>query len=339
MRKSVSLVVLAAASALLLTACAGNGDSKAKSDSKPSAGAAAAACTLGSGTASDSIKATGDQKSAPKITFDKGLKASKEQRSVLIKGTGDKTEAGRTVTIAFSAYNATSGEQLTSPLGYDATQAAPSLELGGSQQFPAFTDAIECLPVGSRVAYAAPAATAFGGTSNLSQLNLTKSDSVVFVIDIKSMQPKALAKANGAAQTPKAGFPTVKLAKSGEPTVTIPKTQTVGKTTTALEVLKKGTGTTVKSGDQVTVHYTGVNWRTGKAFDSSWESGQPVTFATNQVVTGFSKALVGQNVGSQVVAVIPPAEGYGSTGNSDAGIKGTDTLVFVVDILATSSGQ
>jgi peptidylprolyl isomerase len=31
--------------------------------------------------------------------------------------------------------------------------------------------------------------------------------------------------------------------------------------------------------------------------------------------------------------VIPPSDGYGSAGQSQAGIKGTDTLVFVVDIL------
>ena len=31
--------------------------------------------------------------------------------------------------------------------------------------------------------------------------------------------------------------------------------------------------------------------------------------------------------------VIPPADGYGKAGNSQAGIKGTDTLVFVVDLL------
>jgi peptidylprolyl isomerase len=54
------------------------------------------------------------------------------------------------------------------------------------------------------------------------------------------------------------------------------------------------------------------------------------------VVPGFKKALVGQTVGSQVVAVIPPADGYGSDGNSQAGIKGTDTLVFVIDILNTT---
>ena len=35
--------------------------------------------------------------------------------------------------------------------------------------------------------------------------------------------------------------------------------------------------------------------------------------------------------------VVPPAEGYGKTGSSQAGIKGTDTLVFVVDILGAIS--
>jgi peptidylprolyl isomerase len=41
-------------------------------------------------------------------------------------------------------------------------------------------------------------------------------------------------------------------------------------------------------------------------------------------------------VGSRVVLVIPPDKGYGTTGNEQAGISGTDTLVFVVDILAAS---
>jgi FKBP-type peptidyl-prolyl cis-trans isomerase len=37
-----------------------------------------------------------------------------------------------------------------------------------------------------------------------------------------------------------------------------------------------------------------------------------------------------------VIVSIPPAQGYGDKGNEGAGITGTDTLVFVVDILATS---
>jgi peptidylprolyl isomerase len=36
--------------------------------------------------------------------------------------------------------------------------------------------------------------------------------------------------------------------------------------------------------------------------------------------------------------VIPPADGFGKSGNSQVGIKGTDTLVFVVDILGAFGG-
>lgn len=101
-------------------------------------------------------------------------------------------------------------------------------------------------------------------------------------------------------------------------------------------MLKQGDGAEVADGDTVTVQYQGVNWRTGKVFDQSWTRGAPSQFATNQVIKGFTKALVGQKVGSQVIAVIPPDMGYGAAGSESAGIKGTDTLVFVVDILATS---
>ena len=51
------------------------------------------------------------------------------------------------------------------------------------------------------------------------------------------------------------------------------------------------------------------------------------------VIAGWDEGLVGQTVGSQVLLVVPPDKGYGAAGNTDAGIKGTDTLVFVVDIL------
>ena len=53
----------------------------------------------------------------------------------------------------------------------------------------------------------------------------------------------------------------------------------------------------------------------------------------SQLIPGWDKGLVGQHIGSRVLLVIPPADGYGKTGNPQAGIKGTDTLVFVVDVL------
>ena len=93
------------------------------------------------------------------------------------------------------------------------------------------------------------------------------------------------------------------------------------------------------------VQYVGALWRSGKGngtvFDASWKRGQPFSFVIgkkpSQVIPGWNKGLVGQTVGSRVMLVIPPADGYGKSGNSQAGIKGTDTLVFVVDILGAFS--
>jgi len=51
------------------------------------------------------------------------------------------------------------------------------------------------------------------------------------------------------------------------------------------------------------------------------------------VIKAWDSQLVGQPVGSRVLLVVPPADGYGAAG-SPPKISGTDTLVFVVDILA-----
>lgn len=98
-----------------------------------------------------------------------------------------------------------------------------------------------------------------------------------------------------------------------------------------LKVLKEGTGETVKSGDSVTIDYQGTNWTTGKVFDESYGK-TPATFTTDGVVKGFGAALVGQKVGTQLVVGIPPEFGYGTAGQPSAGISGTDTLVFVIEI-------
>jgi peptidylprolyl isomerase len=116
----------------------------------------------------------------------------------------------------------------------------------------------------------------------------------------------------------------------GRPTVTIPDAAPPVELQIAL--LKKGDGAVVAAGDDVVVHYVGVNWNTKVIFDESWARGTPATFNTNGVIAGFTAALVGQAVGSQVIVIIPPDQGYGAAG-SPPDIGGTDTLVFVIDIL------
>ena len=63
---------------------------------------------------------------------------------------------------------------------------------------------------------------------------------------------------------------------------------------------------------------------------------EPVADPIGQVVAGWDKTLVGATVGSRMIVAIPPGDGYGEQGNPQAGIKGTATLYFVVDILAAS---
>ena len=119
---------------------------------------------------------------------------------------------------------------------------------------------------------------------------------------------------------------------NGVPGITIPKT--AAPTEEKIAVLKKGDGAVVAKGATVTVHYTGALWSDNSIFDSSWTKGSPASFSLAQVVPGFAQAIEGQTVGSQVIAVIPPALGYGD--KASGAIPAGSTLVFVIDILATN---
>lgn len=153
--------------------------------------------------------------------------------------------------------------------------------------------------------------------------------------DQKIAAPDTLApmtKATGETQTPEAGYPAVTLAADGAPSITPVDAAAPGEF--GVSTLIKGAGAVVGSTDIVTVHYSGWLWD-GTAFDSSWTRGEPAQFSLEQVVPGFTKAIAGQTVGSQVVAILPPADGYGAAGSGP--IPPNSTLIFVVDILAAAN--
>ena len=153
--------------------------------------------------------------------------------------------------------------------------------------------------------------------------------------DQNASAPDTLAtmtKATGEAQTPEAGYPAVTLAENGAPSIT--PVSGAAPDEFGVSTLIKGAGAVVGSTDIVTVHYSGWLWD-GTAFDSSWTRGEPAQFSLEQVVPGFTKAIAGQTVGSQVVAILPPADGYGASGSSP--IPPNSTLIFVVDILAAAN--
>ncbi len=127
-------------------------------------------------------------------------------------------------------------------------------------------------------------------------------------------------------------LPTVSSKFDHAPKIVFPKT--APPTTLSATVLEKGTGPVVTRGELLVVNYYGQIWR-GKVFSSSFSQPVPdaVQIGVKRVIPGWDKTLVGQRVGSRVLLVIPPVDGYGKKGLSSAGITGTDTLVFVVDLL------
>ena len=52
-----------------------------------------------------------------------------------------------------------------------------------------------------------------------------------------------------------------------------------------------------------------------------------------RLIKAWDNGIPGQTVGSRLLIVVQPADGYGAAGSPQAGIKGTDVLVFVLDIL------
>jgi peptidylprolyl isomerase len=122
------------------------------------------------------------------------------------------------------------------------------------------------------------------------------------------------------------------------PTIRIPATAAPAALTQ--QTISQGAGATVAKGDTLIANYVGETWarKNGKVdvFDSSFTRGTPAAFVigAGKVIAGWDKTLVGKKLGTRVLLTIPPADGYGAGGQSSAGITGTDTLVFVVDLVA-----
>ncbi|GGJ01611.1 FKBP-type peptidyl-prolyl cis-trans isomerase [Streptomyces brasiliensis] len=109
----------------------------------------------------------------------------------------------------------------------------------------------------------------------------------------------------------------------------------------AVKTVIAGGGKTVAENDFVQANYLGQVWSTAKVFDNSYDRGTPLVLqlAQGSVIDGWRYALAGKKVGSRVLMAVPPTWGYGKSGNTQAGIKGTDTLVFVVDLLNTFNSK
>lgn len=153
------------------------------------------------------------------------------------------------------------------------------------------------------------------------------------VADGKPCQAAQLTTATAPPGTDAAGS-TLPPATIDKPKVSMPE----GVPPTELKIVdeKVGTGAEVKAGDTVTVNYVGVSCSTGKQFDSSFDSGEPATFALSGVIPGWGEGMVGMKEGGRRLLVIPPGKAYGDKPTSEDILPG-ETLVFVIDLQKTET--
>ncbi|HEY6785923.1 MAG TPA: FKBP-type peptidyl-prolyl cis-trans isomerase [Trebonia sp.] len=318
MRRASALVVIPL---LAVAAVAGFASSSSASTSS--------SLTSSSSIANQSVKVSGAFGVSPKVTFPKGeAPGSNLYTKTVIKGTGPKLTSADSLVGNFVLYDWRG--KTARLLGSTFSSDGPALFSG--QLLPGLSKALIGQPTGSRVLAVIPPKYGFGSAGNPS-IGVKGTDTLVFVVDMLSAinnKASAVGKqvSDGGGTLPTVTEPAGRAATIKIPASAAPKTLTI-------KTLVQGSGAKVVKGDYVVVQYTGVIWRTGKVFDSSWSRDEPFAFnvGEGQVIKGWDDGLLGRKVGSRVMLVIPPADGYGSAGVPGAGIKGTDTLVFVVDIL------
>ncbi len=310
-RTTRGLATLLVLPALLLGAC---GDDTGSGDDAGGEGLSA-------------VTVSGEFGAEPEVTWDGSFDPGELESEVVVEGDGAELEDGQKVFARLWLGNGFTEKGVYSTFGKD---AKPELLTVGSDMTAALTEAIDGKTLGSRVAVAAPPKDAFGEQGN-AQLGIGNEDPVLFVVDLVSLLPDG---PSGTDQDPASWAPAVE----GDDTPTAldfkgtPEPNDKLRVTTLIE----GEGPATEKGQTVYVNYLGQVYDGKAPFDASYERGEPLDFelGAGGVVKGWDQGLKGVPVGSRVILAVPPELGYGEEGNKDAGIKGTDTLYFVVDVLA-----
>ena len=329
-RPKTSVVAALTAALALLAACGDDSES-----AEPGASATPAASGSQSGTPTptpskvsvstslDAIKASGDFGDPPKVTFKAPFAVDKTRSEDLVTGDGPTVAEGDSVEVSYAGYNGRTGKQFD-----ESFSGGQPVTFSLSQVVPGFSKGLVGHRQGSRVLIAMPGSDGYDGSGGNPQIDVQVGDTLVFVVDLVGVP---LDGPDGEAVKPKAGLPTV-TDKDGVPEVTIPKADPPA--TLQIQPLIKGEGPVVAETDTITFNYRWYAWD-GRLLEQSYGAA-PASYALSGLLPGMQKGLVDQTVGSRVLLVIPPAEGY-PDGNATPKVEAGETLVIVVDLLFTQA--
>ncbi|MGC3992541.1 MAG: FKBP-type peptidyl-prolyl cis-trans isomerase [Propionicimonas sp.] len=317
---------------LALAACS---NPSSATDSNPSASASATESATPTASATptstakvqdslDGITVKGKQLKKPTVTFKTPFVIDKTRVEVLDQGSGYKASADSTVTVHYYGVDGRTGKSFDE--SYTAgTPATFSL----AQVITGFKTGLTGQRAGSRVLIAMPGSDAYDAAGGSSDAGIEVGDTLVFVVDIIDV---SVSQPEGKELTPPAGLPTVTGSAADKPTVTIPSSS--APSSMSATVLIEGTGTKVAKGDTITARYVGYSWKTGKLIDDGFAT--PTTGALADLIPGWQTGLVGKTVGSRVLLVLPPDDGF-PQGSNNPPVEAGDTVVYVVDILFTTA--
>lgn len=324
------LIALAAVPALLLGACSSSDDAPEEAD--VTSGPEATAPEPHGDLADVSID---ESDGAPALLWNDAPLAEGElpfavEETVtepVSAGDGELVEEGHEVQVNFLMANGASGETVMSTW---VSERPVTMDLNDSLLFPAFLNELPGREIGETFLMAAPQSDAYGSEGN-PDVGFEKFDTALFYVEVVSSSAP-LTQAEGAPVEPAEGLPQVEADGVSEAVITIGD-EVESPEETVAQVLIQGEGAEVLAGQQIKVHYTGVSMADGEQFDSSYSRDAPTTFqiGVGAVIGGWDSGLVGQNVGSRVLLVIPATEAYGE--DPEAHQLGGQDLVFVVDIL------
>lgn len=322
--KSVIARAICGASAISMCFCLAS----CSANSESSNGMADAAANAAGMQVLNGVKASGDLGKQPKVELTTPIDVKPNSYAILQNGNGAKIPENSRVCANGIVYNAKNGKELMSTWKQGKPDCSIVVKKGVTNK--SYYTLLKGRKINSTIAFGVPANPQ------------TKQDAYVMVLTLVSSM-KTLDRATGSkVKDIPENLPKVTLSKSGEPS--LDKNNYVPDGKLVSQTLIEGTGKEVTKESTVTAHYTG--WTTDKdgklhQFDSSWKRGTPADFSlAGQVIPGWTKGLAGKKVGSQVLLVIPPEDGYGKEDKKDAQgnvtIPANSTLYFVVDILYAS---